>query len=75
VANEGPEISVIIPTIHRPLLLARCLETILTGDFPDFEVVIVDQSTDDKSRRVVSEQFGRDPRVRYVHSEIGRAHV
>ena len=69
-ANEGPEISVVIPTIHRPLLLARCLETILAGDFPDFEVVIVDQSTDDESRRVVSERFGRDSRVRYVHSAV-----
>ncbi len=56
-------VSVIIPTRDRPDDLARCLPTILANEYLDFEVLVVDQSTNDASQRVVAALA--DPRLRY----------
>lgn len=71
-----PSVSVVIATMNRPALLARCIEGIVAGDFPDFEVLAVDQSRDGRTRQVIEERFGGDPRIRYLHSEvIGSSHA
>ncbi len=66
----GPFISVVIPTIHRSALLVKCIDGVLAGDCADFELLVVDQSSDDLSRLAVAGRFGNDPRVRYLHSDV-----
>jgi GT2 family glycosyltransferase len=72
----SPLISVVVPTVNRPELVAKCIDGVLAGDFRDLEVVVVDQSRDDRTRRGLDERFGSDARVRYVHTEVsGAAHA
>lgn len=40
--DRWPKASVIIPTRHNRPLLSRCLSSMATTDYPDFEVVVVD---------------------------------
>jgi GT2 family glycosyltransferase len=47
-------ISVIIPTRDRAEDLAQSLPSVLAIDYPDFEVIVVDQSTSDASERVIA---------------------
>ena len=56
-------ISVLIATRDRPAELARCLPTVLANEAPDFEVVVVDQSTGDATEQLVA-RLG-DRRVHY----------
>ena len=44
-AQQGaaPSITVIIPTRDRPDDVARCVASVLECDYPDFEVIVVDQ--------------------------------
>lgn len=65
----APSFSVVVPTVDRPELVAKCLDGILAGDVQDFEVIIVDQSRDDRTHRVVEERTRGDSRVRYFHAE------
>lgn len=69
-APAGPLVSVVIPTVARPEFLVSCVDGILAGDFQDFEIVVVDQSRDDRSRRALAERWGADPRIRYFHSDV-----
>jgi glycosyltransferase involved in cell wall biosynthesis len=62
-----PRISVIVCTHQRPESLPRTLESLAIQDFDGFEVIVVDQSGDDRSREIVEEVAGRDPRFRYLH--------
>ena len=48
-----PVVSAIICTRDRADDLARCLPTVLANDYPDFEVIVVDQSSTDATQRVV----------------------
>ena len=54
-AEQAPMISVIIPTRDRAEDLAQSLPAVLAIDYPDFEVIVVDQSTSDASERVVAD--------------------
>ncbi len=65
-----PYVTVVIPTVGRPEFLVPCIEGIVAGTFQDFEIVIVDQSKDDRSRSEVARRWGGDPRVRYHHSDV-----
>ncbi len=62
-----PEISAVVCTYQRPDSLVHTLESLAAQDCESFEVVVVDQSADDRTRRIVEELAGRDPRFRYLH--------
>jgi glycosyltransferase involved in cell wall biosynthesis len=66
-AARPARISVLIATRDRPESFARCLPTVLANDYPNFEVVVVDQSTSADSERVVA-SIG-DGRLRYLRQQ------
>lgn len=59
-----PKISVIIPTIGRETL-PRAIESILNQTFQDFEIIVTDDTEDEKARPLV-EPYLKDQRIRYV---------
>jgi GT2 family glycosyltransferase len=62
-----PSISVVVPTCGDPIVLERCLRSILACDYDEFEVIVVDNRPDSAAAAVMLfEQFADDPRVRYV---------
>jgi GT2 family glycosyltransferase len=63
-----PPVSVLIATYNRPEDVARCLPTILANDYPDFEVVLGDQSPGPATVDVVA-AIG-DPRVRVLRLAV-----
>ena len=61
-------VSVVIPTRGRPDLIANSVQGVLANDYPDFEVIVVDQSQDDATGEVVRRIAAAAPRVRYIHT-------
>src|ERR1700687_1658087 len=62
-----PKISVVVPLYNKASYIGRCLDSILTQSFSDFEVIVVNDGSTDGSETVV-ERF-RDARVRIVSQE------
>jgi len=57
-----PQVSVVIPVWNGERYLKEAIESILNQDFPDFELIIIDDgSTDDSGRIAVT--FAHDKRV------------
>lgn len=67
-----PFFSVIVPTVNREVLVRRALDSVLTQDFDDFEIVVVDSASTDGTRDVVRDYAARDPRVRLITEEVRR---
>lgn len=61
-----PFFSVVIPTYNRPDNLLRNLEALTRQTFPDFEVVVVDQSDPAVG---IPEEFKQKLAIRYVYSQ------
>jgi glycosyltransferase involved in cell wall biosynthesis len=67
-----PFFSIVVPTVDREALLPRALDSVLTQDFGDFEVIVVDSASTDRTRDIVRGYAARDPRVRLVTEEVRR---
>jgi glycosyltransferase involved in cell wall biosynthesis len=68
-STTEPQVCVVVCTRNRPASLARTLESLSAQRFADFEVVVVDQSSDGNTRRIVEGLSGEDPRFGYLHLE------
>ncbi len=61
-----PLVSVIILNYNAGKLLFDCFESIVKTDYDNFEIIIVDNASEDKSYRKCKEKFGR---VRIIENE------
>lgn len=64
-------ISVIMLTYNREDLVGRAIESILAQTYTDFEFIIVDNGSTDRSGEIADEYAARDPRIRVIHRERG----
>ena len=61
-----PLISVVICTRNRPEDVATCLPTVLGCDYPQFKIILVDQSTNDATARQMPAFQSRCPALTYL---------
>ena len=66
-----PYISVIIPVYNAETTLNKCVDSVLGQQFPDFEVILVDDGSKDRSLQICEEYARRDSRVTVIHKENG----
>lgn len=61
-------ISAIICTRDHPNLIGRAVSSVLVNDHDSFELLVMDQSADDRTRQVLS-AFEGNEHLRYIHLE------
>ena len=66
-----PKISVIVPVYKAEAYLCRCVDSILSQTFKDFELLLIDDGSPDRSGEICDEYAKRDSRVRVFHKENG----
>jgi glycosyltransferase involved in cell wall biosynthesis len=64
---EMDHISAVICTRNRGDKIGTAIESVLANDYPSFDLTVIDQSTNDATRRVLEPIAAADPRLRYVH--------
>lgn len=67
------KISVIMPVYKVEDYVARAIESILEQTLADFEFLIVDDGTPDRSGDICDEYAKKDTRIRVIHKENGGA--
>ena len=61
------EVTVIIPVYGVEKYLERCVESILTQSFSEFQIILVDDGSLDQSGMICDEYALSDPRVSIIH--------
>lgn len=69
--NHNPKISVIVPVYNVEKYLRRCVDSILAQTFTDFELLLIDDGSKDKSGEICDEYAKTDNRVKVFHKENG----
>lgn len=64
--NHSPEISILIPVYNVEKMLPRCLDSVLSQSFKDFEIVCVNDKSPDNSLAILREYAEKDPRVKII---------
>lgn len=65
----SPQISVIVPVYNGERYLHECLDSIVNQTFSDFELILLDDGSSDRSGQICNEYAGRDPRIRVIHKQ------
>jgi glycosyltransferase involved in cell wall biosynthesis len=64
---HAPFVSVIVPTRDRPEQIQRCLLSLMTQDYPRYEIIVIDNAPRTSATADFIQQTYRDvPQVRYV---------
>ena len=66
-----PEFSVIIPVYNVEKYLGKCIDSILAQTFRDYELILIDDGSLDKSGEICEQYAMKDSRIVVVHQKNG----
>ncbi len=64
--RDYPPVSVIVPARNEAQTITRCLEGLRAQRYPDLEIIVVDDRSEDGTGELVRRQAAQDPRLRLV---------
>lgn len=64
---ENQKISVVIPAYNGERTLSRCLDSVLNQTYKDYEIIVVDNNSTDRTKDIIKEfQIIKGEKVKYV---------
>lgn len=66
-----PWLSVIIPVFNAETFISRCINSILSQGFTDYELILVDDGSQDESPNICRQYSEKDGRIRYFRKLNG----
>lgn len=66
-----PKVSIICPVYNAEKYIHRCVDSIIAQTLTDWELILVDDGSKDKSGAICDEYAQKDPRIRVIHKENG----
>jgi glycosyltransferase involved in cell wall biosynthesis len=66
--RPDPTVSIGLPVYNGEAYLSTALGSLLAQDFPDFELIVSDNASTDRSAEICEDYAGRDSRIRVLRS-------
>jgi glycosyltransferase involved in cell wall biosynthesis len=70
--TAAPLISVYMPTYNRSAMMQRAVNSVLAQDYPNFELLIVDDCSPDDTWQVLNQLYAEHPQIRLFRQEKGQ---
>lgn len=67
----NPQISLLIPVYKVEAYLQRCIDSVLSQDFTDWEMILVDDGSPDKCPEICERNASKDNRIKVIHKING----
>jgi glycosyltransferase involved in cell wall biosynthesis len=64
-----PLISIITPTYNHENYIAECIESVLCQTYENWEMIIVDDASTDKTPYIVEQYAKKDSRIKFIRNE------
>lgn len=65
-AEPAPKVTILVPAKDEEANIAECLKTLQAQDYPDFEIVVIDDRSTDRTAEIVQRLADQDPRIHLV---------
>ena len=65
-STTTPKVSIILPARNEEDFIGRCLESLRTQDYNDFEIIAIDDSSEDKTGEIIEELTKKDSKIIHV---------
>ena len=69
--ETSAQISVVVPVFNVERYLDRCLQSIVNQSYPNLEIILVDDGSEDDSPAICEEWTKKDHRITAIHKENG----
>lgn len=68
---EAVNVSVIVPVYNVQDYLAKCIDSVLSQTYEDFELILVNDGSKDSSPEICDGYLQKDARIKVIHKENG----
>lgn len=69
--NENPMVSIVVPIYNVEKYLKRCIKSILNQSFNNFEIILVNDGSTDKSIEICNKYIEEDSRIKLINKKNG----
>lgn len=69
IIKNFPKVSIILPARNEEKYIARCLDSLLKQDYPNFEIIAINDSSTDRTEVIMQQYAARDPRILVVNAK------
>lgn len=69
VNSPSPVVSIILPTFNGSKYLAEAIDSCLAQTYRDWELIVVDDCSQDATPQIIADYAARDPRIRSIRHE------
>jgi len=63
---KTPLVSIITPTYNHEKYIGECIESVLSQTFPDWEQIIIDDASTDRTPEIVEQYAKKDKRIKFI---------
>ncbi len=67
--DNGPLVSVLVPARNEARSIARCVESLAHQDYPNLEILVLDDNSEDETAAIVEDLTRRYPTVRLLRGQ------
>lgn len=67
-SNNFPRVSILVPARNEEGNIAKCVQSLLMQDYPNYEVVVLNDGSEDGTAEVLSTMANTDERLRVIES-------
>ena len=73
-SDYSPFVSIVVPAYNEELVIESTITSLLASDYSNYEIIVVDDGSQDFTSEVVRNKFGKDERVRlFTVANAGKA--
>ena len=65
-SHETPKVSIILPARNEEGFIEECLDSLLDQDYTNYEIIAIDDSSDDSTGKIISEYARKNPKIIHV---------
>lgn len=71
---QNNKVSIIVPAYNEEVNASRTIHNLLLQDYPNFDIIFVDDGSSDKTYHIIKDEFETNPRVKvYTKTNGGKA--
>ncbi|MDH3824943.1 MAG: glycosyltransferase [Nitrosopumilus sp.] len=63
IEHDNPKVSVILPARNEEEFLGRCLDSLIDQDYPNYEIIIIDDSSEDSTGKIISQYAKQNSKI------------
>lgn len=66
------QFSILIPFYNSELYLSRCLNSVLGQSYSNYEIILLNDGSNDGSKKIAYEYMEKNPKIRYYENHINK---